>query len=113
MLHQIKIVLIFVSITFLSNCGLLPEPYKIDIAQGNKFDTEQVDQLKIGMTERQVKYLLGSPMVQDVFHEGRWDYVYSFKPGKSEVKKKHLRLFFDGGRLKKIEQPKLTENESS
>lgn len=110
MLRQIRIVLVFASITLLSNCGLIPTPYKIDIAQGNKFDTEQVNQLKTGMTESQVKYLLGSPMIQDVFHEGRWDYVYHFKAGKGGVKKKHLQLFFEHGILKKIETVALTES---
>jgi outer membrane protein assembly factor BamE len=105
LLRQIRIVLIFVSATLLSSCGLFPEPYKIDIAQGNKFDEEQIKQIKLGMTERQVKYILGSPMIQDSFHAGRWDYVYSFKPGKGEVQKKHLRLFFEQGVLQRIETP--------
>lgn len=105
MLRQIRIVLIFISATLLSSCGLFPEPYKIDIAQGNKFDEEQITQIKLGMTERQVKYLLGSPMIQDIFHADRWDYVYSFKAGKGEVQKKHLRLFFEQGVLQRIETP--------
>jgi outer membrane protein assembly factor BamE len=105
LLRQIRIVLIFVSATLLSSCGLFPEPYKIDIAQGNKFDEEQIKQIKLGMTERQVKYILGSPMIQDSFHAGRWDYVYSFKPGKGEVQKKHLRLFFEQGVLQRMETP--------
>ncbi|MBL4607590.1 MAG: outer membrane protein assembly factor BamE [Pseudomonadales bacterium] len=114
LLRQIRIVLIFISVTFLaSGCSLYPEPYKIDIAQGNKFDEAQVKQIKVGMTERQVMYLLGSPMIQDVFHEGRWDYVHSFKPGKGEVQKKHLRLLFKRGILQEIETPIPANNASS
>lgn len=83
---------------------MLPEPYKIDIAQGNKFDQDQVAQLKIGMTQAQVKYLLGTPMIQDVFHPNRWDYVYRVKPGKGELEQKRVTLYFKEGALAQINQ---------
>ncbi|HEX4975241.1 MAG TPA: outer membrane protein assembly factor BamE [Pseudomonadales bacterium] len=104
MLRQIKIVLICVSTLLLTSCGLLPKPYKIDIAQGNKFDQTQVAQLKTGMTQAQVKYVLGTPMIQDVFHPDRWDYVYSVKPGKGTPEQKRLTLYFKEGVLARVEQ---------
>jgi len=55
--------------------------YRMDIQQGNYLDGHDVRQLKVGMTRAQVRYLLGTPMIQDVFNHDRWDYVYYFKRG--------------------------------
>lgn len=63
----------------LSACSL--KPYRIDIQQGNVVTAEQVAQLKEGMTRDQVRYLLGTPLLVDVFHADRWDYPYRFQKG--------------------------------
>lgn len=55
--------------------------YRMDIQQGNYLDGHVVSQLKVGMTRSQVRYLLGTPMVEDVFDKDRWDYIYYFKRG--------------------------------
>lgn len=55
--------------------------YRMDIQQGNYLDGHAVSQLKVGMTRSQVRYLLGTPMVEDVFNKDRWDYIYYFKRG--------------------------------
>jgi len=55
--------------------------YRMDIQQGNYLDGKAVKQLKVGMTRSQVRYLLGTPMVEDVFNKDRWDYIYYFKRG--------------------------------
>ena len=52
--------------------------YKIDINQGNYLSQDMVDKLKVGMTEQQVRILLGTPLVVSVFRPDRWDYVYEF-----------------------------------
>jgi outer membrane protein assembly factor BamE (lipoprotein component of BamABCDE complex) len=56
--------------------------YKIDIQQGNVLTQEAVSQLKPGQTRDQVRFLLGTPMVADIFHQQRWDYVYQYKSGR-------------------------------
>ena len=61
--------------------GLAGCVYRMDIQQGNYLDGKTVSQLKVGMTRSQVRYLLGTPMVQDVFNNDRWDYIYYFKRG--------------------------------
>ncbi len=61
--------------------GLTGCVYRMDIQQGNYLDGKAVRQLKVGMTRSQVRYLLGTPMVADVFDKDRWDYVYYFKRG--------------------------------
>lgn len=55
--------------------------YRMDIQQGNYLDGHTVRELKVGMTRAQVRYLLGTPMIQDVFDTDRWDYIYYFKRG--------------------------------
>ena len=48
----------------------------MEIQQGNYISQEAVSQLKSGMTKDQVRFVLGTPLVADIFHEDRWDYVY-------------------------------------
>jgi outer membrane protein assembly factor BamE len=61
--------------------GLTGCVYRMDIQQGNYLDGHTVRQLKVGMTRAQVRYLLGTPMIEDIFNRDRWDYVYYFKQG--------------------------------
>ena len=70
--------------------------YRINIQQGNLLDEEIVSQIKAGMTRSQIRFLLGTPMVEDSFHSNRWDYVYYFKQGKSQkATRQRLVVFFD------------------
>jgi outer membrane protein assembly factor BamE len=69
--------------------------YKLDIQQGNVVTQEMVDKLKPGMTRAQVRYVLGTPLVQDAFHQNRWDYFYSFKKSADDVAEtRRLTLIF-------------------
>jgi len=69
--------------------------YTIDIQQGNIVDQAMVDQLRPNMTKRQVLYILGSPMLDDAFHQKRWDYIYSEQRSGEDRKQKRIALFFD------------------
>ncbi|MCL2635141.1 MAG: outer membrane protein assembly factor BamE [Betaproteobacteria bacterium] len=83
----------------LAGCSVKPSfinEYKIDVQQGNALDQDAVAQLKPGQTKDQVRFLLGTPLIADIFHQQRWDYVYRFKSGSSgEVDARRLTLFFD------------------
>jgi outer membrane protein assembly factor BamE len=80
--------------------------YRMDIQQGNLLDPEQVDQVEVGMTRSQVRFLLGTPMVIDAFEPDRWDYVYSLRRGHSrKVAKRHLVVWFEGDKVARIEEP--------
>lgn len=85
----------------LSGCSYLrfPGVYKIDIAQGNVIKEEDIKKLKPGMSKRQVQYVLGEPLIQDPFHPDRWDYYYSYKPGKQATTQKHFVVHFENDRL--------------
>jgi outer membrane protein assembly factor BamE len=88
----------------LSACG--PLVYRIEIQQGNLVTQENVAQLKPGMSKDQVRFVLGTPLVTDIFHADRWDYVYTLQPARtSSIKEeRRLTLFFDkDGRLERVE----------
>ena len=86
--------------TILNN---LPGVYKLDIEQGNMIDQTMIDQLKPGMTKRQVQFIMGSPMLADSFHDSRWDYIYSKEPGGEDRLQKRASLFFNGDNLSGIQ----------
>lgn len=77
-------------------------PYKIDVRQGNYVTQEMVAQLKPGLTRDQVRFILGTPMVADMFHADRWDYLYRFQPGRGEVQERRLTVFFVDNRLSRV-----------
>ncbi len=80
--------------------------YRMDVQQGNLLDAEQVDQVEVGMTRSQVRFLLGTPMVIDSFNADRWDYVYSLRRGHSrKLVKQHLVVWFEGDTVARIEEP--------
>jgi outer membrane protein assembly factor BamE len=84
----------------LTGCGTVssfsfPGVYRIDIPQGNIITQEMVDQLRPGLSKRQVNFILGTPLVRDTFDQDRWDYVYSYQPGGGERAQERLTVFFD------------------
>ncbi|MFD1381852.1 outer membrane protein assembly factor BamE [Rhodanobacter aciditrophus] len=102
-----KTILLLSALFTLSACSLLPQPYKPAVEQGNVIKTEQVEQLKIGMTESQVIYVLGTPMVRDTFKPDEWHYLFTslYTDENSKLSDvKHLTLTFDSGLLQSIQQ---------
>jgi outer membrane protein assembly factor BamE len=69
-------------------------PYKMDIQQGNFVSQDMVAQLKPGMSREQVRYLLGTPLVADIFHPDRWDYVYWREAPNGKREERRVALFF-------------------
>ena len=79
--------------------------YRMDIQQGNVVTQDMVERLKPGMTKREVRYTLGTPLVQDPFHPARWDYVYLLRKGGARApERRALTLHFEGDRLVRIER---------
>nr|WP_285817699.1 outer membrane protein assembly factor BamE [Echinimonas agarilytica] len=73
--------------------------YKIDIPQGNFIDEKQVEKLRVGMTKEQVKFVLGTPMVNNAFNTKNWNYQYRYKTGKGQLIEKRLVAKFDENEL--------------
>lgn len=99
---------ILLLLPLLAACSNAPQitnilsPYRIDVRQGNFVTQEMVVQLKPGLTRDQVRFILGSPLVTDMFHNDRWDYVYRLRPGQGEVQQRILTVFFQDNRLTRV-----------
>lgn len=87
--------------------GSLVTPYKIDIQQGNVVTREQAQALQPGMSRRQVRDILGSPLLTSVFHADRWDYVFTFKRQGQPPQQRKLAVFFKGEVLERFEGDEL------
>ena len=78
--------------------------YKVDIQQGNIINQDMINKLEPGMSKRQVRFIMGSPMISDTFHAMRWDYLYRFhKSGHAPSETKRVSLHFDNEQLARIE----------
>lgn len=78
-------------------------PYRIDVVQGNFVSSEQVALLKTGMDRQQVRDLLGTPLLQSVFHSDRWDYVFTFQRKGEEPQQRKVTVFFKESLLERFE----------
>jgi outer membrane protein assembly factor BamE len=77
--------------------------YRANISQGNLIKEEDLDQVELGMTKNQVRFLLGTPLVDDPFHVDRWDYVYFITIGRQDAKfKRWVTVIFDEGKVGEI-----------
>jgi len=77
--------------------------YRQAIAQGNLIEQEDLDQAELGMTRNQIRFLLGTPMIDDPFHKDRWDYVYYLKIGRQDATfKRWVSVFFEEGLVSEI-----------
>jgi len=96
--------LLFTAAILLGACSYVPSlqfpgVYKIDIQQGNIITQEMIDQLRPGMTKRQVIFVMGTPLVRDPFNQDRWDYVYSYQPGGGIRGQERVTMFFENDLL--------------
>ena len=79
--------------------------YQAPIAQGNLLKQEDVDQVEVDMTRSQVRFLLGTPMIDDPFHLDRWDYIYYLKLGRRDATfKRWVSIHFENDRVAKVIQ---------
>jgi outer membrane protein assembly factor BamE len=92
------------ALALLAAClGLAGCVYRMDIQQGNYLDGHDVSKLKVGMTRSQVRYLLGTPMVEDVFNQSRWDYVYYYKHGHvHRPLESRVIVYFNGDKVQRL-----------
>lgn len=85
----------------------LVTPYRIEVVQGNVLTREQVEQVRLGMTRGEVRDVLGSPMVEDIFHADRWDYVFTIRRPGATPQQRNVVVRFQGDRLSRIDAPEL------
>ncbi|MDP2752104.1 MAG: outer membrane protein assembly factor BamE [Rhodocyclaceae bacterium] len=109
-----KNILLVLTVLLLAACSYLPSNtpdvtswltdyrYRIDVRQGNFVTQEMAAKLKPGQTKDQVRFILGTPLVADMFHTDQWDYVYRFQPGKGEPQQRRLTVYFVEGKLVRL-----------
>ena len=97
-MHAKNFTLLF--LLLITGCSSIPSVlYKIDVQQGNIITQEMVDKLKPSMTKSQVRFVLGTALIDDVFHKDRWDYVYRLVQQGRLVEEYKLTVFFEDDRL--------------
>lgn len=104
-IQKIAATLLVSGLVACSNVPRLITEYRIDVQQGNVLSQEMVAQLRPGLSMDQVRYALGSPVLVDVFHARRWDYVYRLQRGiESQPVVRRFSVFFDqAGLLERVE----------
>jgi len=96
-------VIISILALVIAGCTFFPGVHKIDVQQGNVITQEMVDQLRIGMNRNQVRFVMGTPILIDTFHQERWDYLYNLKEGGEVTSQERLTLYFDQDKLVKMD----------
>ncbi|MDC8759494.1 outer membrane protein assembly factor BamE [Janthinobacterium fluminis] len=100
------------SITPLQKFLWIFSPYRPVIQQGNFISEEMLAQLKVGQTREQVRFLLGTPLLTDIFHAERWDYPFRLAKGNGELTTSRVVVFFKDGKVERFEGGNLpTEKE--
>lgn len=99
--YPMRILLLLFAFAFVGACGF-PGVYKINVEQGNIVTQEMADQLKPGMTRRQVRFILGTPLIEDTFNQNRWDYLYVKRNGMKVLNESRLTVEFEGDQLVRV-----------
>lgn len=109
--------LMLLPVTLLAGCAALQSsednflgiitPYRIEIVQGNVLTQEQVALIKPGMSREQVRDVLGSPLLTDLFHADRWDYVFTIRRQGTPPQRRSVVAHFKGEKLERLEAPEL------
>ena len=95
---NLKVITFLLSILLLSSCSI-PRIFQVVISQGNLVDQEMLDKLEIGMTESQVKFVMGTPLISDTFYPNRWDYFTSVTQGENSYTNQKITLYFKDNKL--------------
>lgn len=104
-MEKLLIYLLVSASILLTSCAV----HKVDIQQGTVLEPKNIAELKIGMTQKQVRFLLGTPTIQDPFHRNRWDYIFSMEKNGVLETRQRLTLTFSGDTLSGIEKFGLPE----
>jgi outer membrane protein assembly factor BamE len=121
-LQRLSLLVVAVAPLGLGACGTMTDrtrgalstltPYQVEVVQGNAVSREQVSLLKIGMPRQQVREVLGTSLLTDVFHGERWDYVFTLRRQGVEPQRHRLTLFFAGERLDRLEGDPMPSEEN-
>jgi len=96
-----RIIVVALALASLGGCSYFQFPgvFTLEVQQGNIIEQEMIDQLKPGMTKRQVKFVMGSPLIMDTFDQDRWDYVYTIRTRTGERRDERMTIYFKDDKL--------------
>lgn len=104
-----KLVAVCIPLILLAACSRsfdggynMPLLYKIDIQQGNVIEQDMLNKLKPGMDKNQVKFIMGTPVIVDPFHNERWEYIFSMQKGGGVREQRHITLHFEDEKLSHV-----------
>tara|TARA_B100000902_G_scaffold296793_1_gene283830 strand:- start:165 stop:494 length:330 start_codon:yes stop_codon:yes gene_type:complete len=96
--RNLKFVVLLLTTMLLASCSI-PRIFQVVISQGNLVDQEMLDKLEVGMTESQVKFVMGTPLISDTFYPNRWDYFTSVTQGETTYTNQKVTLYFEESKL--------------
>jgi outer membrane protein assembly factor BamE len=103
----------FFALTFLTlslaACSF-PGVFKINVQQGNIITQDMLDTLKTGMTKKQVHFVLGAPVVDNVFDTELENYVYTYQVAGGEIEKQIIKVYYENGTYQRYEGTLLEDN---
>ncbi len=105
MFMKIKVLLVLMLVV-LTGCTSF-RPYRMEIRQGNLVTPEMRAKVRVGMSRQQVTAALGSPLVSDVFHANRWDYLYRYDERGKPLEQQRLTVYFEGDFVKRIDDSQM------
>ncbi|TAL26355.1 MAG: outer membrane protein assembly factor BamE [Aquabacterium sp.] len=115
-IKRFRLLIALGALAMLGACGTSPRgekfyglfrPYRIEIVQGNVVTQEMMAQIQPGLGRAQVRDILGSPLLTDVFHADRWDYVFAIRRPGTEVQQRRVSVFFEGDKVARFEAGEL------
>jgi outer membrane protein assembly factor BamE len=87
------------------------EPYKFSIPQGNYLNQQMLDQVRQGMSREQVRLTIGSPLLTDIFHPNRWDYVFRFQYANGDAELRKVTIEFREDRVASVKADPLPQRD--
>lgn len=108
-LKFILLSLALISISFIQACSF-PGVYKINVQQGNIITQEMLDTLKPGMTQKQVHFVLGKPVIENLFDETLENYVYTYQKAGGEIQQQTIKIYYENDLFSRYEGTLLDDN---
>lgn len=93
-LKNITLSFIILTVCFIQGCSF-PGVFKINVQQGNIITQEMLDTLKPGMTKKQIHFVLGKPVVENLFDESLENYVYTYQKAGGKVEQQTITVFYE------------------
>jgi len=103
--RSLFILFVITASTVIVGCGSsvpVVKPFKMDIQQGNVVTSKMLLQLRPGMTKSQVKFIMGTPLINDSFHTNRWDYFYQMRRAGKVIEQRRVILDFENELLARV-----------